>query len=64
MMKKIKIISKRYKINFFKRSKKTASSTASTESVVEEFLNKIYGVNYEKKVKYNYSPTNKSIKNS
>ena len=48
---KVKVISNRYKINFFQRSKKTSSSTASTESVVEEFLNKIYGVNYEKKVK-------------
>ncbi len=48
---KVKVISNRYKINFFQRSKKTSSSTASTESVVEEFLNKIYGVNYEKRLK-------------
>ena len=48
---KIKIISKEYDINFSQRSKKTSSSTASTESVVEEFLLKKYGFDYEKKIK-------------
>ena len=47
---KIKAISKEYNINFFQRSKKTSSSSASTESVIEELLLKKYGFDYDKKV--------------
>ncbi len=47
----VKTISEKYKINFFQRSKKNSSSTASAENVIEEFLLKKYGNNYEKIVK-------------